>query len=79
MFNLVKDEFDENSDDILESINKMHDLTDEEVVAVIKKQVKMRKDSIAEFEKFGKVEEVQNVINRTQNQNFGIPINIIEE
>lgn len=23
MFNLVKDEFDENSDDILESINKM--------------------------------------------------------
>ena len=26
MFNLVKDEFDENSDDILESINKM--LTD---------------------------------------------------
>ena len=26
-----------------------------------------------------KVEEVQNVINRTQNQNFGIPINIIEE
>ena len=26
-----------------------------------------------------KVDEVQNVINRTQNQNFGIPINIIEE
>lgn len=23
MFNLIKDEFDENSDDILESINKM--------------------------------------------------------
>ena len=32
----------------LEKINKKHDLTDEEVIAVIKKQVKMRKDSLEE-------------------------------
>ena len=30
----------------METINKKHELTDEEVVAVIKKQVKTRKDSI---------------------------------
>lgn len=42
----------------LESINKKSDLSDDEVIAVIKKQVKMRIDSILEFEKFNKVEEI---------------------
>ena len=42
----------------LEKINKKSDLSDEEVVAVIKKQVKMRHDSIAEFEKFAKQEKI---------------------
>lgn len=42
----------------LESINKKEDLTDDEVIAVIKKQVKMRIDSIVEFEKFNKTEEI---------------------
>lgn len=45
----------------LEQINKKHDLTDDEVIAVIKKQVKLRKDSIAEFAKYGKDEEVANL------------------
>ena len=40
----------------LEKINKKDDLTDEEVLAVIKKQIKMRRDSIVEFEKFEKKE-----------------------
>lgn len=31
MFNLIKDEFDENSDDILKSINKMLDNKREEI------------------------------------------------
>lgn len=35
----------------LEKINKKADLTDEEVIAVIAKQIKMRKDSILEFTK----------------------------
>ncbi len=43
----------------LEKISKKHDLDDNEVVAVIKKQVKTRKDSIVEFEKFNKTEEVE--------------------
>ena len=45
----------------LEQISKKHELSDEEVIAVIKKQVKMRKDSIAEFTKYGKDEEVANL------------------
>lgn len=35
----------------LESINKKKELTDEEIISVILKQIKMRKDSIVEFEK----------------------------
>lgn len=42
----------------LESINKKEDLQDDEVISVIKKQVKMRMDSISEFEKFNKIEEI---------------------
>jgi len=63
----------------LEKINKMHDLTDDEVVAVIKKQVKMRKDSIAEFEKFGKVEEVQNLQKEIEILNVYLPEEMSEE
>lgn len=43
----------------LESINKKEDLNDDEVIAVIKKQVKMRMDSISEFERFNKTEEIE--------------------
>ncbi len=63
----------------LEKINKMHDLTDDEVIAVIKKQVKMRKDSIAEFEKFGKVEEVQNLQKEIEILNVYLPEEMSEE
>lgn len=35
----------------LATIESKHDLTDEEVIDVVSKQIKMRKDSIAEFEK----------------------------
>lgn len=45
----------------LESISKKHELTDEEVISVIKKQVKTRRDSITEYEKYGKSEEVANL------------------
>ena len=49
----------------LEKINKKRDLTDEEVVAVIAKQIKMRNDSITEFSKATRtdlVEQYQNEI-----------------
>ncbi len=42
----------------LESIKNKRDLTDEDVVNVIKRQVKQRKDSISEFEKYDKLDEV---------------------
>ena len=45
----------------LEKISKQHDLSDEEVIAVIKKQVKMRKDSITEYTNYGKLNEVENL------------------
>lgn len=40
----------------LEAINKKKELTDEDVVAVISKQIKMRNDSIAEFTKAGRTD-----------------------
>lgn len=63
----------------LEKINKMHDLTDDEVVAVIKKQVKMRKDSITEFEKYGKTEEVENLQKEIEILNVYLPEEMSEE
>ena len=45
----------------LEKISKNHDLTDEEAIAVIKKQVKLRKDSKEEFSKLNKTEEADNL------------------
>ncbi len=45
----------------LEKINKKHDLTDEEAIAVIKKQVKIRKDSIEEYTKYNRQDLVDNL------------------
>jgi len=45
----------------LEKINKKGDLEDNDVIAVIKKQVKMRNDSITEFKKFDRTEEIDNL------------------
>lgn len=45
----------------LESISQKHELNEAEVMAVIKKQVKTRRDSIAEYAKYGKTQEVANL------------------
>ncbi len=45
----------------LEQIAKKHDLSDEEVLAVIKKQVKVRKDSVEEYKKYGKDDSVKDL------------------
>lgn len=45
----------------LEKINQKRELEDNEVINVIKKQVKMRLDSINEFAKFNKTEEIANL------------------
>ncbi len=43
----------------MEQINKKHDLCDDEVLAVIKKQVKVRKDSILEYQKYDRKNEIE--------------------
>lgn len=43
----------------MEQIAKKHELSDSEVGSVIKKQVKVRKDSIEEYRKYGKEESVK--------------------
>lgn len=43
----------------LEGINKKKELTDEDIVSVISKQIKMRNDSIAEFAKANRVDLVE--------------------
>ena len=43
----------------LEKINLKRDLNDEEIVAVLAKQVKMRNDSISEFEKANRMDLVE--------------------
>ncbi|MDD6093701.1 MAG: GatB/YqeY domain-containing protein [Bacilli bacterium] len=43
----------------LEKINKKRDLTDEEVISVIAKQIKMRNDSINEFKKANRMDLVE--------------------
>ncbi len=40
-----------------EAIKNKSDLTDEEVMSCVKKQIKMRNDSLVEFTKFNKTEE----------------------
>ncbi len=42
----------------LEKIDLKKDLDDKDVMSVIKKAVKQRKDSIVEFEKYGKTDEI---------------------
>ena len=43
----------------LATIEKKHDLSDEDVIDIISKQIKMRKDSIAEFQKAGREDLVK--------------------
>ena len=45
----------------LESISLKKEMSDNEVLTVIKRNVKQRKDSMAEYEKYGKTEEVENL------------------
>lgn len=42
-----------------ETINKRSELTDDEIISVIKKQVKVKKDSIEEYTKYNKLDTVE--------------------
>ena len=45
----------------MEQINVGHDLTDEETLNVIRREVKKRNSSILEYEKFGKTETINDL------------------
>ena len=63
----------------LESISKKHELSDDEVMSVIKKQVKTRKDSIEEFKKYNKTEEVTKLEQEIEILNAYLPEEMSEE
>ena len=63
----------------LEKINLKHDLEDSEVISVLKKQVKLRKDSITEFEKYNKKDEVAKLEQEIAVINKYLPAEATEE
>lgn len=63
----------------LDSISKKHELSDEEVLNVIKKQVKTRKDSIEEFKKYNKMEEVAKLKQEIEILDAYLPEEMTEE
>ena len=63
----------------LEEINKKHELTDEEFVGVISKQIKTRKESILEFEKAGRNDLVEKTSKEVEILNKYMPEQLSEE
>ena len=63
----------------LEKINLKKDLDDKEVMSVIKKAVKQRKDSIVEFEKYGKTEEIADLQKEIEVLKVYLPEELSEE
>lgn len=55
------------------AVSKDHELTDEEVIKVIKKQVKTRKDSITEYQKYNKLDEVESLEKEVEILNVYLP------
>ena len=56
-----------------------HELTDEEVLKVIKKQVKTRKDSIEEYKKYNNLETVKELEHEVEVLNKYLPQEMSEE
>lgn len=50
----------------MESISAKKELTDEEIIKVIKKQVKTRKDSISEYQKYNKLDVIEALNNEVE-------------
>ena len=62
----------------LEGIAKKGELTDNDCLTVIKRQVKLRKDSIAEYEKYGKVGSVESLNEEIKILNSYLPEELSE-
>ena len=63
----------------LEEINKKHELDDEEVISVIAKQIKTRKESIVEFEKANRGELIEQTQKEIDILNKYMPRQMSEE
>lgn len=63
----------------LESIAKKHELDDNEVSAVLKKQVKVRKDSLEEYEKYNKTDLVASLKDEIKILSNYLPEELSEE
>ena len=63
----------------LEKINLKRDLNDDEVVAVIAKQIKMRNDSVAEFTKANRTDLVEQYKKEIELLNKYMPEQLSEE
>ncbi len=57
----------------------LHELTDEDILKVIKKQVKTRKDSIEEYRKYNKLETVNELEKEVEVLNKYLPQEMTEE
>lgn len=63
----------------VEGISLKRELTDQDVLMVIKKNVKQRKDSIVEFEKYNKTDEIANLKKEIQVLEKYLPEELTEE
>ena len=63
----------------LEEINKKHELTDDEFVGIIGKQIKTRKESITEFEKANRTDLIEQANKEIEILNKYMPEQLSEE
>ena len=63
----------------LEEINLKHELTDDEFIGVVSKQIKTRKESIVEFEKAGRTDLVEQTSKEIEILNKYMPEQLSEE
>ena len=63
----------------LEEINKKHELTDDEFIGVISKQIKTRKESILEFEKANRTDLIEKTKKEIEILNKYMPEQLSEE
>lgn len=63
----------------LEEINKKSELSDEDFIGVVSKQIKTRKESIVEFEKAGRTDLVEQTTKEIQILNKYMPEQLSEE
>ena len=62
-----------------ETINAKHDLSDDEVIAVIKREVKKRSSSIEEYKKYNKMDVVESLEKEIEILSVNLPEELSDE